>query len=194
MTLAPESNAETPLAGAGEACADEENLVRRTVAGDLRAFNEIVRHYHRRVFNFLNQMTRHQQDAEDLTQQTFIKALRHLGRFDLQRSLLAWLLTIARNTAINHFRDTKRWEQVPADTASAEASPSRQAEQKEEAGNLWALARTLLSEREYEVMWLRFVEDLSNREVASVVGLTETHVKVLVFRAKQTLIKGAKHP
>jgi RNA polymerase sigma factor (sigma-70 family) len=63
-------------------------------------------------------MTRHHQDAEDLTQQTFLKAHNYLPRFDPQRPFITWVLTIARNTALNHFRDTKKWEEIPEDTAS----------------------------------------------------------------------------
>ena len=61
-----------------------------------------------RVYNFLHQLTRHRHDAEDLAQQTFIKAYHHLAGFDPRRPLINWLLTIARNNAINHFRDTKK--------------------------------------------------------------------------------------
>ncbi len=192
MTLAPESSAASPLAGPGEPCLDEGALIRRAAAGDTRAFGEIVHHHQRRVFNFLCQMTRHHQDAEDLTQQTFLKALHHLPRFDPQRPFITWVLTIARNTALNHFRDTKKWEEIPADAASGDSSPAHQAERKEQTENLWTRARALLAPREFEVLWLRYAEDLSNSEVASVVGLTETHVKVLIFRARQTLMKGAK--
>lgn len=190
MTIAPAPRAAGPLAGPNDAGCDEAALIRETVAGDSRAFEQIVHVHHRRVFNFLYQMTRHQQDAEDLTQQTFIKAFHHLARFDQQRPLINWLLTIARNTALNHFRDVKKWDELPADAAGHEPSPARQTEQKEQTANLWERARALLSPREFEVLWLRFAEEMSTRETARVVGLTETHVKVLVFRARQTLLKG----
>ena len=194
MNLASEPPADGPAAGASEAGCDEAGLIRAAAVGDTRAFGEIVHHHHARVFNFLRQMTRHHQDAEDLTQQTFLKAHHHLARFDLRRPLINWLLTIARNTALNHFRDMKKWVEMPLEAASAEPTPARQAEQKEQGENLWALARTLLAPREFEVLWLRFAEDLSTRETASVVGLTETHVKVLVFRARQALLKRVKLP
>lgn len=192
MTLAPESNVASPLAGPGEPCLDERAIIHRAASGDSRAFGELVTQHHRRVFNFLCQMTRHHQDAEDLTQQTFLKAHHYLPRFDPQRPFITWVLTIARNTALNHFRDTKKWEEIPDDAASADSSPAHIAEHNEQKENLWARARVLLAPREFEVLWLRYGEDLSNGEVASVVGLTETHVKVLVFRARQTLMKGVK--
>lgn len=192
MTFASEPRAAGPSTGPAEPCAAEAALIREAAAGDTRAFGELVHTHHRRVFNFLNQMTRQHQDAEDLTQQTFVKAFHHLARFDQQRPLINWLLTIARNSALNHFRDVKKWEEMPADAASYEPTPAHQAERKEQQENLWARARTLLSPHEFEVLWLRFAEELSTRETARVVGLTETHVKVLVFRARQALLKGAK--
>ena len=192
MTLASEPRDAAPSQEAPAAACDETTLIRAAVGGDQRAFGEIVRLHHGRVFNFLCQMTRHHHDAEDLTQQTFVKAYHHLARFDQQRPLINWLLTIARNSALNHFRDVKKWDELPADATGGEPSPARQAEQKERAENLWARARQVLSQREFEVLWLRFGEELSIRETAATTGLTETHVKVLVFRARAALMKGVK--
>jgi RNA polymerase sigma-70 factor, ECF subfamily len=171
---------------------DEHELVRAAVEGDARSFGEIVRKQQSRVFNFLCQLTRNRHDAEDLTQQTFIKAFHHLASFDCRRPLINWLLTIARHNAYNHFRDTKRWTEIPNDTAGSEPSPARAAETRDRADNLWDRARAVLSPREFEVLWLRFAEELSTAETARVVGLTQVHVKVLVYRARQTLLKGGK--
>jgi RNA polymerase sigma-70 factor (ECF subfamily) len=192
MTLAPVPRAAGPLPGPNDAGCDEAALIRETVAGNSRAFAEIVRIHHHRVFSFLYQMTRHHQDAEDLAQQTFIKAFHHLGRFDQQRPLINWLFTIARNNALNHFRDAKKWTELPDDAACSEPTPARRFEEKEQTANLWERARAKLSQREFEVLWLRFAEEMSTRETARVVGLTETHVKVLVFRARQALLKEAQ--
>jgi RNA polymerase sigma-70 factor, ECF subfamily len=190
MTLASAPRAAGPLAGPEPAGCDEAALIREAAAGDTRAFGELVRSHHRRVYNYLVQLTRHHHDAEDLTQQTFVKAFHHLARFDASRPLINWLLTIARNTALNHFRDTRRWEEMPVEPAGHEPSPARAAETKERTENLWARARAVLAPLEFEVLWLRFGEELSVRETAGVVGLTETHVKVLVFRARRALIEG----
>lgn len=184
--------AEERLAEPNELPFDEANLVRSTLGGNVRAFEGIVRLHSRRVFNFLYQMTRQRQDAEDLLQQTFIKAFHNLDRFDPGRPLINWLLTIARRNALNHFRSLKKWEAIPADATSADWSPARSAEEKDRAETLWAQARRTLSQREFEVLWLRLGEDLSIEETAQVVGLTKTHVKVLAFRARQQLVKGEK--
>lgn len=181
---------DSPTAVPTTAPVEERALIHATLAGDLTAFSELVRTHERRVYNFLHQLTRHRHDAEDLTQQTFIKAHRHLAGFDPRRPLINWLLTIARNNAINHFRDTKKWSELPYDATGSEPSPAAAAEQKDRTANLWQRARAVLSPREFEVLWLRFAEELSTEETARVVGLTQTHVKVLVYRARQTLLKG----
>jgi len=180
---------EEPISSPVEIDADEAALVSDTLGGDVRAFDRIVTAHHRRVFNFIYQMTRQRQDAEDLTQQTFIKAFDNLGRFDPRRPLINWILTIARNNTLNHFRAAKKWEPVSEHAAGAGPSPAAAAEQRDRTDSLWAKARAVLSRREFEILWLRFGEDLSVEETARVVGLTQTHVKVLVYRARQALLK-----
>lgn len=157
--------------------------------GGSGTFEEIVQLHSSRIFNFVFQMTRQRQDAEDLVQQTFIKAYHNLHRFDGSRPIINWLLTIARRSTLNHFRSAKKWEQMPETIASNEASPATTAEQREKNENLWIDARRLLSQREFEIMWLRFGEDLSIEETARVAGLTQTHVKVIAFRARKRLMK-----
>jgi RNA polymerase sigma-70 factor (ECF subfamily) len=190
MTLTPESRTGESQPDSAVPSLDERELVRDAAAGDSTAFDQIVRLHHRRVYAYLQQMTRRHHDAEDLTQSTFIKAFHALKGFDPQRPLINWLLTIARNTALNHFRDTKKWEEMPYDMASSAPTPAHQAESRDHATNLWDRARAVLSVREYEVMWLRFAEEMSVEETSRVTGLTQAHVKVIVFRARQSLLKG----
>jgi RNA polymerase sigma-70 factor, ECF subfamily len=168
----------------------EAELVRETLEGRTEAFAQIVHMHSARIFNFIHQMTRQAQDAEDLTQQTFIKAYQNLHRFDRTRPFAAWLFTIARRTALNHFRAARKWEEMPEEAASNEPSPARQTENRDNVNSLWERARRILSPREFEVMWLRFAEELSVEETAKVTGLTRPHVKILVFRARHQLMKG----
>jgi RNA polymerase sigma-70 factor, ECF subfamily len=185
---------ESNLSEPAEAPPVEAELVHETLAGNGRAFSELVHLHSRRVFNFLYQMTRQPQDAEDLAQQTFIKAYRSLHRFDTSRPLASWLLTIARRTALNHFRGAKHWDEVPENVASTEPSPATQAEEHDQVDDIWETARRRLSEREFRVMWLRYGENLSVAETARVAGLTQTHVKILVFRARRHLLPRGSQP
>ncbi len=172
--------------------AEDAELVRQALAGRGAGFDAIVRRHGPRVFRYLLQLARHREDAEDLTQQTFLKAYRHLAAFDTSHSLIAWLLTIGRRTALNHFRDSRRWEPLTDREAAPAAAPDAAAEARDLRENLWDRARARLSAREFEVLWLRFGEGLSTQETARVLGLTQPHVKIIVYRAKQALTKGMK--
>ncbi|MEO6246601.1 MAG: sigma-70 family RNA polymerase sigma factor [Opitutaceae bacterium] len=173
---------------------EESAELSAAIAGDHRAREGVVRRHHRRVYGYLYQMTRQREDAEDLTQQTFIKALRHLDRVDPERPVINWLLTIARRTALNHFRDGPRWAELPEDTASEAASPARTAEVRDGVQNMWERARRVLSPREFEVLWLRFAEEQSTADIARVMSLTQIHVKVIIHRARHRLLEGESRP
>jgi RNA polymerase sigma-70 factor (ECF subfamily) len=192
MMLSAAVRAEDVLSPSSVPPSDERTLVRAAADGDARAFEQLVGSHHRRVFGFIYQMTRQRQDAEDLTQQTFIKAFHHLAGFDASRPMINWLLVIARRTALNHFRSARKWEEIPAEAAGSGPSPARQLEEQDRVANLWERARAVLSQREFEVIWLRFAEEMSTEETARIVGLTQTHVKVLVFRARRALLKGVQ--
>lgn len=177
------------LESAVDEAVDEAELVRECLAGSARASRELVGLHSKRIYNFVYQMTRQRQDAEDITQKTFIKAFKSLHRFDPQRPIVNWLFTIARRTALNHFRAAKPWVEMQDQVAGDEPSPASEVEQKDEIENLWEHARQRLPDREYEVLWLRFAENLTPAETARITGITETYVKVLTHRARKHLIE-----
>ena len=192
MTLSPAPSTDTAPPATAAVPPEEMETVRLAAAGDRRAFEKLVHLHHRRVLNYVFQMTRQKQDAEDLTQQTFVKAFQHIERVDPARPIINWLLTIARRTSLNHFRSARKWDLAPLEIASTEPSPAHQLEHQDRAENLWARARRVLSQREFEVLWLRFAEERSTEETARITGLTQIHVKVLVHRARHHLRKGEK--
>jgi RNA polymerase sigma-70 factor, ECF subfamily len=167
----------------------DARLIADCLRGEMRAFDEIVHLHTPRIFNYVLHMTRHRQDAEDVTQQTFIKAYTHLASFDPTRSFIAWLLTIARRTALNHFRSAKNFEPVAEETAAQDPTPDRQLEKRDQLDTLWAQAKRVLSEREFEILWLRYAEDMSLEDTARIAGITQTHTKIIAFRARQHLMK-----
>ncbi len=96
-------------------------LVRRCVAGDAVAWEEIVQRYHRRVFNICYRFAGTSDDAQDLTQEVFIKMYRTLNSYDVERgAFMTWLTTMTRNLLVDHFRKTKQ-DRV---TDSIDAAPS----------------------------------------------------------------------
>jgi RNA polymerase sigma-70 factor (ECF subfamily) len=178
----------------GDSPESDAELVQSSLDGDPAAARELVRRYHRPVFAFVSRMVGQAQDAEDITQDTFVKVFKNLDRVDTDRPLINWLFTIARRTAINHFRDRKDWTILPEETTAAPeqgeptGEPRRATELREKVEGLWAMARRVLKPREFEVMWLRFAEEQSTEETARQAGLSLGQVKTLVYRARQRLI------
>jgi len=189
--LAVQTPSEPLLLDASATSSEEAGLVRETLAGDGQAFERLVRMHSPRLFRFLYQLTRSREDA---AQQTFVKAYRHLHRFDPERPFIHWLLTIGRRTALNHFRAAKKSEPFTEEAPSSDPTPAENAEFRDQSENLWRRAQSILPRRDFEIMWLRFGEDLSIEDTARVAGLTRTYVKVIVFRARRALLKAIATP
>ena len=96
----------------------EAELVHAAVAGDAGASRELVRLFHRPIFFYVSRLVGQAQDAEDVTQETFVKAFRALHKVDTTRPLLNWLYTIARRTALNHLRGRRDWTELPPEPVS----------------------------------------------------------------------------
>ena len=142
-----------------------------------------------RVFNFFRYRLGDSAEAEDLTARTFEKAwqARHRYRSDLA-GFTTWLLTIARNVAIDHVRARQRHEplDMAAAVASKERTPEEQAVQQSEAERLTELLATL-APRERELMAMKYGADMTNRAIARATGLSESNVGTILHRAVEAL-------
>lgn len=142
-----------------------------------------------RVFNFFRYRLGNTAEAEDLTARTFEKAwrARHRYRRDLA-GFATWLLTIARNVAIDHLRARQRHE--PLDIAEAVPfpgdTPEQQAVQQSDAGRLAALLATL-PPRERELIAMKYGADMTNRAIARATGLSESNVGTILHRTVEAL-------
>jgi RNA polymerase sigma factor (sigma-70 family) len=122
-------------------------------------------------------------DAEDLTQLTFERALRAWGRYDPTISSPAtWLLTIARNTLIDHYRKDRRSKNVPLDECGTELSTDPDDISQGVSTEL-ANALASLSRRDREIIALRYGADLTGPEIATIIGLTLANVQQITSRA-----------
>ena len=168
---------------------NDEELARQAQAGSLSAFEDLVSRYEGRLFRFLVQGTQNETDAADLTQETLVAAYQNLARFQSSRSFATWVFTIARRKQIDHFRARGRaaGRAVVVTEPIDEDDPGRMVERGEESGRLWSSARAVLSESQFQALWLKYTEDLSVAEIARVLGLTRVHVKVILFRARVRL-------
>ena len=178
-------------------------LVRRAKAGELDAFEELTTRYEQRVFSLALRMLRQAQDAEDVTQQTFLSVLENLGGFRGEASFATWLFRIATHAALKVIRKHKGLKTVSLEEATEETgrmdsvphpefiadwrqSPEQLVQQHETRRLLdEALAR--LDEKHRLVFLLRDVEGLSVRETAEALGLSEANIKVRLLRARLQL-------
>lgn len=177
---------------AAPAIADEE-LARQTQTGSLVAFETLVARYENRIFGFILQSCRHPTDARELTQDTFVKAFQSIGTFDARLSFRTWLFTIARRKCIDHFRAPQLASHEPAPEQVGIRTPADDLVRQEEADGLWAYARRTLPGLQFQALWLHYAEDMAIDEISKVLRKTRTHVKVLLFRARQALARELQH-
>lgn len=171
---------------ADAAAAVPEELIELSRRGSREAFGELVRQFEGRIFNYLTKLTGHAHDAQDLTQDTFVKAWRGIGRFKTSGSFNAWLFIIARRTALNHFRSRRHESNSEAPEEIDETTPAHVFQESEERASLWALARRL-KPAQYEALWLRYVEGFSIAEAARVMRTNPIRVRVLLHRGRAAL-------
>lgn len=142
-----------------------EELVCRTQQGCERSFEELVERYSVRLYQFLLHRTQSVQDAEDLVQETFVKAYRNICRYRNSCKFSTWLFTIAKRLASSHFRSLSHSQRIVQNKSE---SP-------------WPGD---LPMGQYQALWLRYAEDMSIKEIAKVLRKSQVGVKVLLYRAR----------
>ena len=180
-------------------------LVRRCVSGDAAAWQEIVQRYHRRIYNICYRFAGSADDAQDLTQEVFIKMYRTLSSYDVERgAFMTWVTTITRNLLVDHFRKSKQ-DRV---TDSLDATPSEHEDsmplveqiqdkslppdsrvQSRETGETVHHALQKLSPDLREAVILRDLQDLDYREIATALKVPEGTVKSRINRGRAELAR-----
>ena len=168
-------------------------------AGDRAEFSRLVEAYYANIYRLAMKMLGNQQDAEDVLQETFLKAYRHLNGFDGRSKLSTWLFRIATNEALMILRrqrsnvvsidepiETEEGEQEPVQIVDWCCLPEKELMSKEARKNLdQAISR--LPHNLRVVFLLRDIENMSTQETAEVLGLSETAVKTRLSRARLRL-------
>ena len=155
---------------------------------DYREFELVYRENARLVYRFLVSRGCPPQEAEDLTQDTFVKALLHIHRFKGECRLSVWLCQIAKHLWYQHLRKRKPEEPLPEDGLPG---PSAEEDVLTRQGHLDLLRQIhALPPSTREVVYLRAFGGLSFREIGDVLGRTETWARVTFYRGKEALRKG----
>ena len=143
-----------------------------------------------RIYSYLQMTVGNRHDAEDLTNQTFVKMLESIERFQWRKvPISAWLFRIAHNLAMDHFRAHRRWqpeEEPPEPEDSAELSAEEEALHSIGRQSMLAMIEGL-SKDQQQVLTLKFVFNFPNGDVATILGKTEGAVKSLQHRALASL-------
>ncbi len=164
-----------------------EELARRSQRGCRESFAELVARFGNRLFQFLHHRTGNAHDAEDLVQDTFVKAYENIHRYRDSWKFSTWLFTIAARLANSRFRRARSFRMV-GQIESGGLEPAQMVAEQETRQSLWALARDL-SRNQYLALCLKYGQDMSIKEISQVLRKSQVNVRVLLYRARINLAK-----
>ena len=179
-------------------CSDETALIRAARQGDIDAFEKLVQRYSGIVFRVALNIARNREDAEEITQETFLRAFQHLKSFEERSRISTWLTRITVNVALTRLRTLRRSPMTPISEETKEDGfvseqitdwrPNpEQLYSRSELRGILRQALQSLPRGNSTVFWLRDVEGLSIAETAEALGLSEPAVKTRLARARLQL-------
>lgn len=165
-------------------CRPRHLVRRRAGAIDAHEFAERYRDFLPKVLNFIRLRVPDEAVAQDLTASTFEHAFRKIGQLRQEEAFAGWLFRIARNEVGQYYRRRRPETSLDGllELPARGASPFEAAAQQEQLSSVLA-ALAALSERERDIIALKFVAGLSNREIANAMHLSDSNVGVILFRA-----------
>lgn len=171
---------------------NERQLVLQAQAGNAEAFGQLYDAYMERIYRFIYFRVEDQQTAEDITSQVFMRAWNNLDRFRLGRTpYLAWLYTIAHNAVIDHYRTRKvttALEDVRLSQPDYAEVVENDIDIEVEMKSVKSAMQTLTGDQQ-QVLMLKFIEGMSNDEIARHLGKREGAVRALQMRGLRALAK-----
>ncbi|HNQ23833.1 MAG TPA: RNA polymerase sigma factor [Phycisphaerae bacterium] len=180
---------------------DEAELIARLRAGDRMALETLYRQHVQRVWRYGWFITRSRDAAAEIVQETFLRVLRSVGRFEARSTLATWLLTVTRSAALEYVRRRQRErlgrsvmpqlhvvsDSHPAVTAGGDPPGNAAMSDADATREEVRAALATLPEAQRDVLILHELCELSVRDAAGVLGWSETRTKVTLFRARRRL-------
>jgi RNA polymerase sigma-70 factor, ECF subfamily len=174
--------------------AEPDALIERCLQGDQQAWDQIVRQYWRRVFNVAYKFVGRHDEAEDLTQDVFLKVFKSLGTFDRRANFQTWLVSVSRNLCIDHYRSVrKERETIDRDVNADDLSPvsvevsAHVALERNDLAQELHRALQQLPEALRTAVVMRDIQELSYQEIADQLHLPEGTVKSRINRGRHEL-------
>jgi RNA polymerase sigma-70 factor, ECF subfamily len=173
-----------------------DEIIQRCLTGDQAAWESIVRQHWRKVFNIAYKFVGRHDEAEDLTQDVFLKIFKSLNTFDRRANFQTWLISVSRNLCIDHYRSVRKERETinrdvdPGDLApaSATASPYAEIELRDRVKLLRAALDKLAPTLRTAVM-MRDIQEMSYQEIADKLSLPEGTVKSRINRGRTELAR-----
>src|SRR5439155_23004629 len=185
-----------PASSTGEAI---ETLIQRCLNGDQAAWDLIVKQYWRKVFNVAYKFVGRHDEAEDLTQDIFLKIFKSLDTFDRRANFQTWLISVSRNLCIDHYRSVrKERETIDRDVNANELTPASHDEgpmavlEQRDRVALLRQALAALPETLRTAVLMRDIQELSYQEIADKLRLPEGTVKSRINRGRTELARQIK--
>ena len=172
----------------------ENQTIQAILKGDSDAYAFLIDAYKDRIFNLAYRMTGNYEDANDLAQETFIRAFANLRRFDKQKHFFTWLYTISLNIIRNHLKKTERGRLHKTDyekdereiSIHDEKDPETDIMTKEKTDNLGMCIQRLPDDMR-EAVILRFYQDIPFDDIAEIMGISLSAAKMRVYRGLEKL-------
>ena len=189
-------SADLPATPPSEAPGEIEALIQRCLQGDELAWDTIVRRYRRKVFNVAYTFVGRHEEAEDLTQDIFLKIFKSLGTFDRRANFQTWLISVSRNLCIDHYRSVRQERR----TIDRQVDPNELSPVSHEPGPIAALeqqdrvallreALAALPEPLRTAVLMRDIQELTYQEIADRLRLPEGTVKSRINRGRTELAR-----
>ncbi len=178
-------------------------LINQAKSGDDQAYDKLLKKYRNSVYNLVYRMVRDVEEAEDLTQEAFIKAFNSLAQFNEEYAFSTWLYKIATNNCIDYFRKRKlqtlsldkpiqyKDSEIHQEIPDPELNPEKSILATERSSIIREAIETL-PEKYYTAIVLRHTEEKSYEEIAEILHLPIGTVKARIFRAREMLNKALK--
>jgi len=174
---------------------DDTELALRARKGCVASFAALAARHQVAIVHYaawlLGRGGRSRCDADDLAQQTFLRAFAEIGAYRAGGPFAAWLFAIARRTCLNHLRGERRraarQAAVRRDEVDPAPRPDEAAAAAEDRRRIWELARRTLPEPQFTALWLHYVEGLPVAGIATVLERTPAAVKLLLLRGRRRL-------
>ena len=184
------------MSESGQAPDAIDTVIQRCLAGDQDAWAQIVRQHWRKVFNIAYKFTGKHDEAEDLTQDVFLKIFKSLDTFDRRANFQTWLVSVSRNLCIDHYRSVrKERETIDRDVDAGQLTPAAQTVSPiaalEQADRVTLLKKALayLPPTLRSAVLLRDIQELSYQEIADRLDLPEGTVKSRINRGRTELAR-----